>query len=218
MHFLTNNLLWSQGQPLIALCLIGAIVGLLWWRPLIYLSLFFFLFCLHFFRYPQRVCVQAQQDQKVLVCPSDGVVVEIKYAKDATDLEGFVQRVSIYLSFFDVHVTWAPIQGAIRAVEYTPGSFFPSFLAKSSLLNEHNDVVINDMQGNTIKVRQIAGLLARRICCWVKPNQIIAQCDTIGMIRFGSRVDLFLPAHADLLVGVGQRVYGGQTAIARWRN
>lgn len=216
-HFVKSNLLWSQGHLILFVLLCMALIGLRWWRPFLYTSALLFCVSVYFFRNPDRVCPELLSDHELMVSPSDGMVVGIRYQKPDQLLEGYAQCVSIYLSFFDVHVTRSPLASIVESITYTPGQFVPAFLVKSSLLNEHNDLVFKNQQDAQVMVRQIAGVIARRICCWVKPGELVPAGLPIGMIRFGSRVDLFLPASVDILVGVGQRVYGGQTPIARWR-
>ena len=175
----------------------------------------FLIFSFYFFRNPDRVCVQALADPAVIVCPADGKIVSIQF--DANNgLEGFARKVSIFISPFDVHVNWSPVAGTVDAITYTPGSFTLAFLPKSSHLNEHNDIRIHADNGSDVMVRQIAGTIARRICCWVNEDDTVNAGQKVGMIKFGSRVDLFLPADVALSVGLGQRVYGGETVLGRW--
>jgi phosphatidylserine decarboxylase len=127
-----------------------------------------------------------------------------------------VWKISIFLSPFDVHVHWVPTSGVVDRIVYTPGAFHPSFIPKSSELNERCDVHVRcDAQRRYI-VRQIAGAIARRIICWVHEGDSLTCGDTYGMIRFGSRVELLLPANVHIDVGLGQYVYGGSTVIGRW--
>ncbi len=215
-EFITSNLLWTHGIYILMAIGIVALLGLLFWRTACWAALIFFCFSFYFFRNPVRVCKQALYDPTVLICPADGTVVDTLYDTN-NNLEGFAQRVSIFLSPLDVHVQWAPTKGLIEDIKYVKGDFSFAFLPKSSLLNEHNDLIINNKFG-TIKVRQIAGALARRICCWVHKGQELAAGEKYGMIRFGSRVDVFLPSNVDLNVGVGQKVCGGHSVLGRWHN
>jgi len=215
LYIFKNNLLWTYGMPIVVVIAAVAIFGLLFFKPLAYVALGFFLFSLYFFRNPVRLCKEAIDNPAVLICPADGKVVDILYDKNK-GLDGYAQRVSIFLSAFDVHVNWAPISGTVKEVKYKKGAFKLAFLPKSSELNERNDLLLLGQNGKTIKVRQIAGLVARRICCWVRQGEHIRSGDKYGMIRFGSRVDIFLPEDVKLDVGVGQRVYGGQTVLGRW--
>jgi len=215
LYIFKNNLLWTYGMPIVVVIAAIAIFGMLFFKPLMYVALGFFLFSLYFFRNPVRICKEAIDDLSVLICPADGKVVDIVYDKNK-GLDGYAQRVSIFLSAFDVHVNWAPISGTVKEVKYKKGAFKLAFLPKSSELNERNDLLLLGQNDKTIKVRQIAGLVARRICCWVTEGEHIRGGDKYGMIRFGSRVDIFLPEDVKLNVGVGQRVYGGQTVLGRW--
>jgi len=210
-----NNLLWTEGLPILLLIVGFAVLGFLFFKPLVYVVLVFFIFCLFFFRNPDRVCKEALTDKSVLICPADGKIVDVSYAKN-NELEGYAQRVSIFLNVFDVHVNWTPIAGTVKDVIYKKGEFNLAFLPKSSELNERNDLLVEHENGKIIKVRQIAGTLARRICCWVKRGDTLGTGQKYGMIRFGSRVDIFLPKEVVLDVGMGQRVYGGQTVLGRW--
>lgn len=215
MNFFTHNLLWSQAPTLVLAFVLLFFFGLRFNKFWCHLAVIFLLGTLFFFRNPTRTCSASQTDECILICPADGTVVDVCLKHDNM-LEGtFAQRVSIFLSPFDVHVQWIPTTGVIKKITHVPGAYVCAFLAKSSLLNEHNDVLIKNKFG-AIMVRQIAGFVARRICCWVTENQVVYAGQKFGMIRFGSRVDVFLPATVELNVGVGQRVVGGQTVLGRW--
>jgi phosphatidylserine decarboxylase len=162
------------------------------------------------------VCKEALADNSVLVCPCDGTVVDIAF-DELGALDGYFQKVSIFLSPFDAHVMWVPMAGEVERVVYKPGNFTFAFLPKSSALNEHNDLVIKNMYDKTIKVRQIAGTFARRICCFVHAGDSVALGHVYGMIRLGSRVDIFLPEEIDLRVSIGQKVLGGHTVLGSWQ-
>ncbi|HSW73918.1 MAG TPA: phosphatidylserine decarboxylase family protein [Candidatus Limnocylindria bacterium] len=209
--FLQSNLLWTEGLQIVTVLAALALGALLLYRPLFWGVVGLFIFSFYFFRNPDRVCVQALTDPAIIVCPADGKIVDIQ--RDGNTLEGYAYKISIFLSPFDVHVNWSPVAGVVEAVTYRPGTFSLAFLPKSSELNERNDVRIVMPDGRTVLVRQIAGTIARRICCWVKEGDELKAGQKIGMIRFGSRVDLFLPVNVELMVGRGQRVYGGHTVI-----
>lgn len=210
-QLLAQNLLWSQGFTLLMFTIGTWILTFLIYRPLSYPVLLFLFFSVWFFRNPERVCPELQYDKTVLVCPADGKIVDIAFG----DLEsGFKQKVSIFLSLFDVHVQRIPCDAKVSHVQYTPGAFTCAFLPKSSPLNEHNDLYL--MCDNTrIMIRQIAGIVARRICWWVRAGDNLQAGDTYGMIRFGSRVEIFLPEDVTLEVGIGQHVLAGQTVLGR---
>jgi len=216
LAFFKTNLLWADGLPIAVVLGVLGLLTFIFFRPLFYVVLGLFFFSLWFFRNPERVCQQALGDSSVLVCPADGKVVDIQYNADK-GFDGFAQRVSIFLSPFDVHVNWVPSAGTIEKITYKSGQFKMAFLPKSSELNERNDLLLSGQNGKIILVRQIAGTIARRICCWVKEGEHVSFGQKYGMIRFGSRVDIFLPEEVALSVGIGQRVYGGQTVLGKWK-
>lgn len=161
-----------------------------------------------FFRDPSR---RVPIDPSSILSPADGKVVEI--ARDAAGYSTGARRVSIFLSVFNVHVNRAPVAGRVTDIVYTPGSFLPAFREKASELNESNLISMETSRG-PLQVRQIAGLIARRIRCWKQPGDAVSQGEKIGFITFGSRVDLFVPASAELKVSVGDRVRGGTSVVA----
>ena len=211
-NFILSNLLWTEGFY-IALSLIGlALISFFLSKKLFYIFIFLFIFSFYFFRNPVRSCPEAKDNPKIIVCPSDGKVVDIK-----TDLEGFAKRISIFLNIFDVHVNYSPISAVVEDIKYSPGKFVIAYLDKSSELNERNDLFLKDEYGRLIKVRQIAGIIARRICCWVNKGDLLKTSDKYGMIRFGSRVDVFLPKNVDIKIKKGDRVRGGETILGIWK-
>ena len=166
------------------------------------------LFVLNFFRDPSRAI---PSEKNVIVSPADGKVVEIVEEKDALLGEPF-RRISIFLNIFNVHVQRTPIAGRIEKVHYNKGKFLNAANHKASLDNEQNAVII---QGDSQKilVKQIAGLIARRIVCWAKEGDNYSLGQRFGLIRFGSRVDIFLPLDANVKVSVGDHVSGGTSVI-----
>lgn len=180
-----------------------------------WLGRLFYLLCaftLYFFRDPER---QIPQGESLIVSPADGKVVGIDSVEHIPFIDGPAKRVSIFLSIFDVHINRAPIRGKIEYRHYAPGEFLPAFEPKASLKNEQNTIGIEDADGYRVVVRQIAGLIARRILCWKNPGDKLERGDRFGLIRFGSRTDIFLPLDARVEVKLGQRVQGGSTVIAR---
>ncbi len=180
-----------------------------------WLGRIFYLLCaftLYFFRDPER---QIPQGESLIVSPADGKVVGIDSVEHVPFIDGPAKRVSIFLSIFDVHINRAPIRGKIEYRHYAPGEFLPAYEPKASIKNEQNTIGIEDSDGYRVVVRQIAGLIARRILCWKNPGDKIERGDRFGLIRFGSRTDLFLPLDARIEVKLGQRVQGGATIIAR---
>ena len=161
-------------------------------------------FCLYFFRDPDR----AIPDGPVAVSPADGKVVGI-LANGSSPT-----RISIFLNVFDVHVNRAPIAGDVTSVEYTKGHFLVASRELASSQNERNTVTIAG-QGTSVGFSQIAGLIARRIVCYKKPGDHVAKGERIGLIKFGSRVDVFLGQEWEILVKPGERVAGGSSILAR---
>lgn len=180
-------------------------------KAILLFNFLFLLFSVYFFRNPIRVCVEKSFDENILVSPSDGIVVDIADIND----EYYSKKIAIFLSPLDVHVNWCPDTGMVENVKYRPGKFLVAFASKSSEINERNDIELICKNGK-LKVGQIAGFIARRICCWVKKGDNVLAGEKYGMIRFGSRTELFLPKNSEVFVKVGERVYGGQSAIGRW--
>lgn len=218
IQFLTHNLLWSHGSFLLIFVAIGFLAGFLLSRWISLLAVGCFLFLLFFFRNPERICVSAVTDRSVIVCPADGKIVAIERYPDGTSfgIAGSVIKIAIFLSVLDVHVNWIAVNGVVRDIVYRPGAYHLAFYEKSSDKNERNEVYIETDYGDTVIVRQIAGFIARRIVCWIAPGQRVEAGESFGMIRFGSRVELILPDTIECFVSVGQRVYGGSTAIGRF--
>lgn len=168
------------------------------------------LFTAFFFRDPPR---RIPADPRLVVSPADGRVVVAGTAPEANPLGPGASQVSIFLSILDVHVNRAPIGGRITRADYHKGEFLPAFDHKASLRNEQNSVLVE--QGETrVAFKQIAGLIARRIVFHKRVGDTVERGERVGLIKFGSRVDLFLPAEARLRVGVGDRVSGGVSVVA----
>ena len=161
-----------------------------------------FVFVAFFFRNPKR---SIPADPQAIVSPADGKVVRVERV-------GNVTRMSIFLSVFDVHVNRSPIAGRIEAIDYRPGKFLVAFNDKASTDNERNIIMVNDGR-ITIVFTQIAGIVARRIVCWKKAGDVVGKGELVGLIRFGSRVDVLFPAGTEATVSVGDRVKGGSTRI-----
>lgn len=168
-------------------------------------------FLLHFFRDPQRTGSERHVD---VLSPADGTVVMIRDVEDGDVWPGLTQQISIFMSVFDVHVNRAPISGRIVHYSYTPGRRMAAISHKSSQENEQNLIVVTDHRGATLALRQIAGLLARRIVFDRDEGDMIRRGERIGMIKFGSRVDVFLPHRAEVRVKVGDKPRAGMTIIA----
>ena len=184
------------------------------WDPLGWLGLGLTVWCYYFFRDPKRL---VPENAGLLVSPADGIVSLIERAVPPADLglgpEPLV-RVSVFMSVFDCHVNRAPIAGRVTAVVYRPGKFFNASLDKASDENERNALAIEMPDGRRIAVVQIAGLVARRIMCWKKPGDSVRTGERFGLIRFGSRVDIYLPPHAVPKVAPGDKVSATTTILA----
>ena len=168
-----------------------------------------------FFRHPNRT---PPTRPGLVVAPADGLVCLIEEAAAPPELgrgSEVVPRISIFLSLLDAHVQRAPVGGEVLAVEHRPGSFHSADLAEASADNERNSVVIRTPEGHEVVVVQIAGLIARRIVCDVHPGETVKIGDTYGLIRFGSRLDTYLPAGSEVLIELGQHSLAGETVLAR---
>jgi phosphatidylserine decarboxylase len=200
----------SEGWPFILpLAVVTVLLFVFGWKNTGCVALVLTLFVLFFFRDPERV---APEGKGVIVSPADGKVIVVKDSYEPDYLKQDVKQVSIFLSVFNVHVNRAPIGGSIETVKYNPGKFHVASVDKASLDNEQTGMVIFDGK-NKVLVKQIAGLIARRIVCYAKPGDTIKAGERYGLIRFGSRVDLFLPKDTDIMVKVGDRIKGSRDVI-----
>jgi phosphatidylserine decarboxylase len=202
------------GYPFILGGIVAAVLGLLVWHVLAWIGLMFTLFCLYFFRDPERV---PPPRADVFLAPADGLVVSVEPAAPPPELglgPAPRMRVAIFLSVLDVHVNRVPIGGVVTRIAYRAGTFVNAALDKASEDNERNALAMRLPGGQEIAVVQIAGLIARRILCEVAEGQAVVAGQRFGIIRFGSRTDLYLPEGTVPLVAVGQRMIGGETVIA----
>jgi phosphatidylserine decarboxylase len=170
------------------------------------------LFMLYFFRDPERA-VPAQAGQ--VVAPADGRVLVAGEAEAAAAPPGSWKQISIFLSPLDVHINRIPIDGRVSRVQYTPGRFLAAYRPESARENERNEVYI-ERDGGTLVCRQVVGVLARRLVCRVAPGASVRTGERYGLMKFGSRIDLYLPPRSTLRVAVGDRVRGGETVVATW--
>lgn len=202
------------GWPFIGLGIAVAIIGLLFGRWLVWIGAAFALFCLYFFRNPERV--QPTRADAV-VAPADGRVVLVGQAVPPEDLglgSAPRWRVAIFLSVLDVHINRVPFGGTVMRVAYRHGAFVSASMDKASDSNERNGIAIRLQDGRDMGVVQIAGLIARRIICTVREGDVVQTGARFGLIRFGSRTDLYLPEGVRPLVVPGQYMIGGETVIA----
>ncbi|MDD3567107.1 MAG: phosphatidylserine decarboxylase family protein [Bacteroidales bacterium] len=175
------------------------------------ISLAFFIFILRFFRVPKRVILT---DPKKVFSPCDGKVVVIEEVEENEFLNTRCLQISIFMSVWDVHINWNPIGGKVLYQKYHPGKFLLAWEPKSSTLNERTTIAIERADGARVLFRQIAGFLARRIVCYTNTNDTANQNQEMGFIKFGSRVDVFIPLNSAVKVELNQKVVGTQTVLA----
>ena len=203
-----------EGRPFIAIFLVTTL--LLWWlwTPLVVLGLVLTCWCIYFFRDPERV---TPTRKGLVISPADGVVQMIEEAVPPSELdmgETPLTRVSVFMNVFNVHVNRIPTDGKITRLAYRPGKFVNASLDKASIDNERQAVRMETEDGQEIAFVQIAGLVARRILCSLANDQSVRAGERFGMIRFGSRVDVFLPDGVTPMVCVGQTTIAGETVLA----
>lgn len=163
-----------------------------------------------FFRDPDRI---VPAGEGLIVSPADGKIIEVSEAKEERFLKDRAIKVSIFLNLFDVHVNRIPCSGRIRGMHYQPGKFLAANKDLASKENEQNAILLETPSGAKLVFVQVAGLVARRIICWVKEGDAVERGFRFGMIRFGSRTDLFLPLGTEIKVQLGQKVKGGSSII-----
>jgi phosphatidylserine decarboxylase len=203
-----------EGRIFIAGFLAGALLLFLFADLLGWIGLILTVWCAYFFRDPDRV---TPIEAGLVIAPADGVVQEIVEAPPPGELgmsDQPMKRVGIFMNVFDCHVNRAPIAGVIVGSAYRPGAFFNASLDKASEDNERRALRMRASDGTEIAVVQIAGLVARRILCWTADGEELDAGERYGMIRFGSRVDVYLPTSARVLAIAGQRAVAGETVIA----
>ncbi len=201
----------KEGFPFfIPMVLLTVILGVLGWKVWMTLGIILSLFIAYFFRNPRR---EIPNLQNVVLSPADGRVVHVGECEENRFLKEKALKISIFMSLFDVHLNRAPVSGTILAKNYTPGRFFAANVEKSSLLNEQNAMILETEDRFKILLIQIAGFVARRIVCYAKVGDILRKGQIFGLIRFGSRVDLYLPPEVKPIVRVGQHVKGGESII-----
>ncbi len=207
-----DNIIAPEGYPFIVLSLVVtvfvAFLGGKWWLITLFALLTFFI--IWFFRNPERYF---QDEEKVLISPADGKVIKIENVEVDGTISGKFKKISIFMNVFNVHVNRSPYDGKIEAIHYHEGKFLSANLDKASLDNERNEVMIRTEDGRVIWTVQIAGLIARRIVCWMHPGEIIRKGERFGLIRFGSRVDIYLPEDSKISVNLRDKVKAGQTIL-----
>ncbi len=205
----------KEGYVFVAAFFIASLV--LGWiaEPLFWIGLVLTLWCAYFFRDPERV---VPQDDDLVLSPADGRISHVAMVVPPAELDLGPEpmlRISVFMNVFDCHINRSPARGQVTQIEYRAGQFINAELDKASEDNERNGLVVETAHGK-IGVVQIAGLVARRIVCWMKPGEPVDAGERFGLIRFGSRLDVFVPATAKPRVSVGQLALGGETVLAEF--
>jgi phosphatidylserine decarboxylase len=200
-----------QGAPIIALGL-GLAVLLGWLGSRVGLSLagLFALFALSFFRDPERV---SPNGKGIIIAPADGRVLLVEEQVNGPVVAERALKISIFMSVFNCHVNRIPLDGVIGGIDYRPGKFFAAHQPRASKQNEQNILRLHTDRGDPVTVVQIAGLIARRIVCWVRSGDRVSAGDRFGLIQFGSRVDLYLPPETRITLKRGDRTKAGLTVV-----
>jgi phosphatidylserine decarboxylase len=208
-----HPLIAREGWPFLAIALALSLVATYfigWWSLPLWLAT---LFVLQFFRDPPR---DIPDDPTLVTSPADGRVIIVGKAQDPY-LKRDALKVSVFMNVFNVHSNRAPVAGEVKERWYFPGRFFNAALDKASLDNERNALWLRMADGQDVTCVQVAGLIARRILCYVEPGAALSKGQRFGFIRFGSRVDLYLPLDAEVTAAIGEKVYAAQTVLARLR-
>lgn len=173
-----------------------------------------------FFRDPERTVDALEADEDVVLAPADGKVMHAGPGQPGVAPDGDWQQVSIFLSVFDVHINRAPYGGRITDVQYRPGTWLAAYKFESAIENERSDITVEREVGGrtrTVHFRQIVGLVARRVVTRIAPGDEVRTGERIGLMKFGSRMDVFVPADVELTVAKGDRTVAGETVLGRWR-
>lgn len=202
-----------EGYPFILFCgFITLICSILGYQIATLAGLLTTTFVTSFFRDPSRT---PPEDKDAVVCPADGKVIVIEELFDDRFLQQQVIKISIFMNVFNVHVNRIPFPGTVKNIRFKPGRFYSADKDKAALHNEYCAVTIATESGSQYGVVQVAGLIARRIVCWAEQGDKVAGGQRYGLIRFGSRVDLYLPVGTEVMVNKGQKVSAGVTTLAR---
>ncbi len=206
-----NSIIAYEGLPFIIFSLILTILAVFFgvvWLAVLLAAITVFIIC--FFRNPERYF---RDDVKMVICPADGKVIRIEDVDVDGTITGRFKKISIFMNVFNVHVNRSPYNGKVETIAYHKGKFLSANLDKASAENERNEIMIRTEDGRMLWVVQIAGLIARRIVCWTHEGARIEKGERFGLIRFGSRVEVFLPPDSRVVVHLGDKVKAGQTMI-----
>ncbi|HOB12297.1 MAG TPA: phosphatidylserine decarboxylase family protein [Syntrophomonadaceae bacterium] len=169
-------------------------------------------FCLFFFRNPERTIPEGAG---LVVSPADGRVMDVTRIEEPLFINGEAIKIRIFLNLFNVHINRMPVEGTVECVHRVPGSYLPAYDVEAGYKNQRNYIGITSQEGRFI-VAQITGLIARRLVCWVTVGQYLSRGERLGLIRFGSCTEVYLPGHADVQVTPGDKVRGGKSVIAKF--
>jgi phosphatidylserine decarboxylase len=203
-----------EGYPFIGAAAWATLVGAVLGYQLVALVLFFLtLFILNFFRDPERV---TPAEEEAIIAPADGKVIVVEQVNDERFSADRLWKISIFMNVFNVHVNRIPCAGVVKEIAYVPGRFLAADHRQAHLLNEYCATTIRTDRDEEVTVVQVAGLIARRIVCRIETGDRVRPGQRYGMIRFGSRLDIYLPLSANIVTTVGQKTRCGETVIARW--
>jgi len=213
MTFAREGYGFMAASAVVAAALLAAALGRRSWALWVaaFLCVVLTLWVAYFFRDPDR---RGDRGDRLVVSPADGRVVMVADVEEPAFFHGQTRRISIFMNVFDVHVNRYPVSGVVRYMHYNPGKFLNAAVEKASLENEQQSVGVELATGSRVLVRQIAGLIARRIVNYSRLDMPVVQGDRMGIIRFGSRVDVFMPPGTTVRVRVGERVRAGMTVLA----
>ena len=202
-----------EGVPYILAAMFATLItAVLGWAVISILLLAVTLLIGHFFRDPERISISSEGE---VLSPADGRVIAVQKVRSTRFTDKPAMKISIFMSILDVHVNRIPISGTIEGICYRKGRFMAANLAGASDENEQNWLWIRSDSGADIVITQVAGLIARRIVCWPESGDRVVQAERFGMIRFGSRVDVYVPEGSEILVCQGNHVYAGETVLCK---
>jgi phosphatidylserine decarboxylase len=206
-----NSMIAREGFPFIVISIILTVIAAFFaitWLAVILTAITVFIIC--FFRNPER---NFKDEEKLVISPADGKVIRIEEVDVQGTISGKFKKISIFMNVFNVHVNRAPYSGKIEKICYHKGKFLSANLDKASTENERNEIMIRTQDGRMLWTVQIAGLIARRIVCWTSEGVSINKGERFGLIRFGSRVEVFLPSDSRIVAKLGAQVRAGQSPL-----
>ena len=206
-----DSIIAQEGYPFIIFSIVITVFisffGIFWLMILMVAITFFVVW---FFRNPERYF---QEEEKLVISPADGKVIKIDDVEITGTIAGKYKKISIFMNIFNVHVNRAPYSGKVENINYHEGKFLSANMDKASVDNERNEVMIRTEDGRALWAVQIAGLIARRIVCWLNVGTQVLKGERFGLIRFGSRVDIYLPEDSKISVKLGDKVKSGETPL-----